>query len=118
MWISWALIGLLQISTNRYWRDSWRWNKIVHAILGFSAFVLVLTAGLLSLGHKDWTLNSDSSFHAKMGFSVFILGLTLMLGGITANIVRLKVNAPWNTKRLLLIGKVHKYFGRFIVILA
>ena len=54
MWISWALIGLLQISTNRYFRAHWKWNKLVHAILGFLAFALVLTAGLLALKKKDW----------------------------------------------------------------
>jgi len=53
-----------------------------------------------------------------MGFSVFVLGLVLIVGGIVGNIIRLKVNMPWNSYRSLWIGKVHKYFGWFIVVLS
>ena len=49
MWISWALIGLLQISTIRYYSTHWKWNKIVHLILGVFSTVLMITAGLLAL---------------------------------------------------------------------
>lgn len=117
MWISWALIGLLQISLNRYCRAHWRWNKIAHAILGFIAAALVITAGFLALKHGGWKVKG-ASFHAKMGFSVFVLGLVLIVGGIVGNIIRLKVNMPWNSYRSLWIGKVHKYFGWFIVVLS
>lgn len=41
-----------------------------------------------------------------------------MLGGVTANIIRLKVNMPWKSKRALFVGKVHKWFGRCIVIVS
>ena len=51
MWITWALISFLQISTNRYWRDKWRWNKIAHAVLGFLAFALTVTAAFLAINH-------------------------------------------------------------------
>lgn len=88
----------------------------MHAVLGFFAMALVVTAGFISLKIGGWTINSDSSLHAKLGFSVFIMGLALMLGGMAANIIRLKVPMPWNTKTVLLIGKTHKLFGYFVVL--
>ena len=116
MWSSWALIGLLQICTNRYWRTNWRWNKVVHALLGLLAMVLVLTAGLITIKLDGWSIRSASNLHAKVGFSVFVLGLLLMLGGLTASIFRLNVPMAWNTRTVLTIGKLHRYFGWMLVI--
>lgn len=95
MWTSWALIGLCQIYTNRYLRHKWRWAKLVHALLGFLAMALVVTAGFLALNAGGWSINGDSSLHSIVGFIGFILGLLLMVGGITANIIRQKVSLPW-----------------------
>lgn len=47
---------------------------------------------------------------------MFIIGLVLMFGGIAANVLRLFVEMPWNTKTVLLIGKTHKWFGRGVLI--
>ena len=58
MWTSWALIGLLQISTNRYLKHHWRWSKIVHSVLGFFAMALVITASLIALKTGGWTIGS------------------------------------------------------------
>jgi len=118
MWGAWALIGLLQIYTNRYYRHMWKWSKLAHGILGFIAGALMITAGFIAIKTGGWTINSSSSVHAKAGFSTFILGVVLMLGGITANIIRLKVNLPWKTKKALFVGKVHKWFCRFIVLVS
>ena len=116
MGVAWTLIGLLQICTNRYWRTNWRWNKVVHAILGFFALALTLTAGFIALKKGGWNINSESSLHSKVGFSCFILGLVLMLGGIIANIIRLYVPMSWNTRTVLAIGKIHKYFGWLVIL--
>jgi hypothetical protein len=116
MWFSWAFIGLAQIYLNRYLRHYWRISKIMHAILGTFALALVVTAGFISIKTGGWKINTDLSLHAKLGFSWFVMGITLMLGGITANIIRLKVPMNWRTRWMLSVGKVHKYFGWFIVL--
>ena len=54
----------------------------------------------------------------KIGFSVFLLGLLLAFGGVVGNIIRLKTIMPWNSKRTLLVGKVHKYFGWTVILVA
>lgn len=116
MWLSWAVIGLLQIYTNRYWAKNWRWNKKVHAILGFASMALVVTAGFIALKTGGWTINSSSSLHAKSGFCIFIMGLTLMLGGIIAANLRLFAPLPWNTKWILRVGMVHRWFGWGVIL--
>ena len=116
MWTVWVVIALLQIYTNRYWRHYWRWTKTVHAVLGFFSAALVITSGFIALKVGGWTINSTSSLHSKLGFAMFILGLLLMLGGIIANIIRQRVNMPWKTKKALIVGKVHKWYGRFIIL--
>ena len=116
MWTVWVLIALLQIYTNRYWRHYWKWTRTVHAVLGFFAAALVITSGFIALKTGGWIINSTSSLHSKLGFAMFILGLLLMLGGIIASIIRQKVNMPWKTNKALFVGKVHKWFGRFIIL--
>lgn len=49
MWTAWVVISLNQIYTNRYFAVKWRWNKIVHAILGAISMVLTIIGGLLAL---------------------------------------------------------------------
>lgn len=88
----------------------------MHAILGTFSMALVVTAGFIALKSGGWTISSSSSLHAKGGFAVFIMGILLMLGGMTANIVRLKVPMDWNTRGVLVIGKVHKFFGYTVIL--
>ena len=118
MWTTWALIGLLQICTNRYWKTNWRWNRILHAILGVVSMGLTIAAAMIALSVGGWTISSESSLHAKFGLTIFIMGITLMFGGITALIVRVKVNMAWNTKTVLRIGMVHRWYGWGLVIVS
>ena len=41
-----------------------------------------------------------------------------MIGGITANLIRLYVRMDWNTKVVLKIGKAHRYFGWCVVLVS
>ena len=58
MWVAWVIIGLAQIYTTRYFKHYWRWNKVVHSILGIFSMALVVTAGFLALKTGGWTINS------------------------------------------------------------
>ena len=84
--------------------------------MGLFAAALVITSGFIALKTGGWIINSTSSLHSKVGFAGFILGLLLMLGGIVANIIKQRLNMPWKTNKALFVGKVHKWFGRFIII--
>ena len=85
--------------------------------MGLAALALTVTASLTAMKHFDWTIHK-TSFHAKFGFAVFVISIALILGGLAAFISNLKVNAPWNSSKILLIGKVHKYFGWCVILVA
>ena len=96
---------------------NWRWNKLLHAILGMFAMALTITAALLAMQTGGWVIKGSAlPLHNKVGFAAFVLGILLMLGGITANIFRLKVNLDWRTKYIRLVGKIHKYFGWLVLL--
>ena len=58
MWFAWTIIGLAQVYLNRYMKHKWRWNKLVHGILGIFSMALVIAAGVLSLNASGWKINS------------------------------------------------------------
>lgn len=117
MWSTWVVIGLSQIYLNRYMKDNWRWNKLLHAILGMFAMALTITAAMLAMQTGGWVLTGSAlPLHSKVGFSAFVLGILLMVGGMTANIFRLKVRMDWRTKYIRLVGKIHKYFGWLVLL--
>ena len=47
---------------------------------------------------------------------MFVMGVVLMLGGIVANTARLYLTMEWKTKWVRMIGKVHRWFGRGVII--
>ena len=96
MWVSWAVIGLLQIFTNRYWSYKWKWNRLMHMYLGFFSSALIITAGFLALQQKD-NYKMGNSWHSKSGYIIFWCGLGLIVTAVLANIIRLKISMPWNT---------------------
>ena len=116
MWTTWVIISLVQMYTTRYWKHYWRWNKLIHSILGFFSLALVTTAGFLALKTGDWTINSQSSKHSKAGFWMFVMSMVLMLGGILANIARLYFRMEWKTKWIRWIGKAHRWFGWGVIL--
>lgn len=116
MWFAWTIIGLAQVYLNRYMKHKWRWNKLVHGILGIFSMALVIAAGVLSLNASGWKINSQSSKHSKAGFVMLIMGLLLMLGGIFAGLSRRYMQWEWKTKWIIMIGGSHKYFGFAVLI--
>ena len=75
---------------------------------------LTVGASLLALAMAGWEI--QDSLHSKVGFSIFILALSLMFGGIGANILRVRVAMPWNTKWVLWVGKVHRWYGWALIL--
>lgn len=51
-----------------------------------------------------------------MGLTTFILALLLGIGGISANMAKIACNCKWNTKKMLSLGTMHKYFAYFVIV--
>ena len=75
---------------------------------------LTVGASLLVIAMAGWEI--QDTLHSKVGFSIFIMSLSLMFGGIGANILRLHVALPWNTKWILRVGRVHRWYGWALIL--
>jgi len=53
--------------------------------------------------------------HSIAGLLTGVLGILLCFGGLSALLTRRSANMDWKTKRLLLVGKIHGFFGYFVV---
>ena len=78
----------------------------------------VILSGYIALDLGGWTINRESHMHAKAGFCIFVLGIAMMLCGVTTSIVTLKCKMHWNTKWVLRIANVHRYFGYGVVLVS
>ena len=89
----------------------------MHAIIGLLSISLTVVAACLALKTGGWVIRgSNMPIHSKVGFAALIMSVALGLGGMVANILRLKVPLDWNTKIMLRIGKVHRYFGWIVIL--
>ena len=55
MWVSWTVIGLLQIITVRYLKHWWQWSQFLHNVLGLLSGAATLFATLLMLKHLNFS---------------------------------------------------------------
>lgn len=114
MWISWTLISMLQLWTNRYWVHHWKWRQPLHSVLGILAGILSLIAGIIAIKNTGgWYFDY---LHNASGIVFYFLTILLVLGGIVTLLNRKYLAKPWQTKSMLMGTKVHKYFGYLIII--
>jgi hypothetical protein len=99
---------------NRYGKAMWKINHIIHSIVGVIMTGCVGFAAIYIINYSGGI--KFKSAHNISGFISFILTLCLGVGGISANIMRFAIKPRWKTNLILLGGKVHKYFGYFMVL--
>ena len=115
LWITWTLFSLIQVYLTRYLKHRWRWNKVVHTILGTLSLAVLIAAGFLSLNAKDFKVSSN--LHDKVGLTMLILGLIYMFSGLSSIYVRLYLDVNWGKSKVVrYVGKVHKYYGIAVLI--
>ena len=115
MWFAWTLISILQVATNRYLKHKWQLSQKLHTVLGLLAGAFTITAVLLALSASGWVFYFDH-LHNLLGFIFMIVGLLLVLGGLTTLLLRSYTNYAWKSNNVILMQKMHSYFG-YIVIL-
>jgi hypothetical protein len=115
MWFAWTLISILQVATNRYLKHKWQLSQKLHTVLGLLAGAFTITAVLLALSASGWVFYFDH-LHNLLGFIFMIVGMLLVLGGLTALLLRSYTNYSWKSNNVIFMQKMHSYFG-YIVIL-
>ena len=116
MYTAWSVISLIQITLNRYLRHQWRWKQLAHTILG--TFTILMTSFGAYLSIKQEGIEVKNNPHSQLAY--ITLGLVGFLGimGLTSVILRSGYccNMDWNTQRILLITKLHKYVAYFTIV--
>lgn len=113
LWASWSLLALLQISSNRYLKGPfWKINMWIHRVVG-----TVMMAFTLGFGFKAWNKLGGkviNNAHSYFAFPVLLLVFFIAIGGvITRSCLR---RQRWNTRKALLMKKLHKYAAYFILV--
>lgn len=93
-----TVMGVVQITTNRYMRHHYSWHQLVHSISGFIFFVVMLTGMIIM-----WNRVLGGFGHAFHPFSMFgwggsIVVLVMCLGtgiGILAEYLRQYGKNSW-----------------------
>lgn len=88
---------------------------MIHSILGGISGILTIASGILILQISGWGFYFDH-LHNILGIVFLFLCIILVLGGIFALTLMKVTNMDWNTRSLLRLKSVHKYFGYFISI--
>lgn len=117
MWISWSLLGLIQLSSTRYLKHKYSWNKTLHAISGFLLTCTVVTSFTIVFKANE-DLFIINTFHTAFGNITVWCGVMVMLGGLTAELTRRYADMSWRTSIVLLISKFHGWFGYFVLLVS
>ena len=85
LWVSWTLVGLLQLYTNRYWKHLWRWRQTLHTVAGTLSTLLTIIFGFMALGRVNWEIRKGK--HTISGFITLLVTILLMLCGFFSSYV-------------------------------
>lgn len=92
----------------------WRWSQTIHSALGVASGLVTLAGIIIVLQWLGWAFYFDH-WHNVAGILFMFLCEFLVIGGIFAISLRRFANFDWNTKKLLTMTSVHKYFGYFMI---
>jgi hypothetical protein len=122
MFFAASVIGAALATMNRYMKDWYAYHQIMHSILGFLFFVLMLT-GMIVMWHNVLGGFKNAfvpySFFGVFGsIDVFIMCL-VTLGGMICEVVRKNFSEYWGaTQKLVRLRGGHKFGGWFVLILS
>jgi hypothetical protein len=105
MWVSWELLGLVQVTTGRYLRHHYETRQTLHNISG-GLLTVTMFCGMTLMWR--WILSGFSNAFvepitgkvniAGIGGSVEVFaGIALAILGITAEVIRRWTTRPWKT---------------------
>ncbi len=113
MWLTWGVLGFLQLASNRYLKSQWTWHLWMHRITGTIILLMTLGLGILSIKEYGWSVYPAP--HNIIGVIVISVVTLITLGGVftRSRMMRLK----WNTSKMLKIKRGHQLFGYIIIII-
>lgn len=112
MYTAWGILCTLQIVSSRYLKILWNKNLLIHAISGFVTLIIFIAGFAVALN------NFSGKFvfvgHSQYSWVFVPFGFMIILGGIVANVLRLK--SRWLTQMATMVRRIHKFFAVFILL--
>ena len=109
MWVAWYIVGMLLLITKRYVKKPWKFNHLLHAILGY--FTLIVTI-VFSLKVTEW--DPFKTTHNAMGTATLFITIFGSISGIATAVTMQAYNGdkPWTKKeRVEKVAKIHRIAG-------
>ena len=85
MWVAWCLLGLIQISSNRYMKVYWKYSMWIHRVGGAIILLITLIIGGIAINKLGGEI--ELGWHTTLGFIVFLLVSLLVFGGVGTRIM-------------------------------
>ena len=82
MWTAWALLGYLQIVSNRYLKSFWWLHMWIHRISGTLILILSYAMILAVANFYYWIPCFCGEIHFILGFIVLSFMTAIVLGGV------------------------------------
>lgn len=95
-------------------KHHWRYSNLIHYGLGATSGILTLASTIIVLDWLGWAFYFDH-WHNVAGIIFMVLCQFLVIGGVFALTLKRGLNMDWNTKRMLRLASIHKYFGYFML---
>ena len=120
MWLSWTVLALVQVVTNRYMVDKYRWRQTVHTVSGIAIIVLTIFSFVVAFGQNTWKVVFNYP-HAIVANPTVWIGVLVAFGGIFAKFSRDKSGNgtyDWRSDDWMSFVRVHRLMGYFMIFLA
>lgn len=113
MWVSWTLLSLVMLATNRWFSYLSDKMLICHTISGLSVLIFTIAGAALAMNYNDFVF---STWHTIFGWVVVVVLCLVSLLGMAA--LRFKMMSKGDTKMTKTFRKVHKAIALFVQLLA
>lgn len=104
LWSTWTFFSLFQLTSARYLKHHWKFNRVFHIFSGSTVLIMTLLYGLIGLYKMKGVIKIDS--HGPLAITFTSLTALLAISGVFAY-CKLQ-NSQENQSRVLLSRKIHQ----------
>jgi ABC-type amino acid transport system permease subunit len=105
LWLTWFVLGLVQIFSNRYLKVFWKLYMWIHKITGTTILILTITFVVLIIKKEGGSLDTTDP-HTTLGLFVMTLNISVTLFGL---FTKSRMNSlEWRTQWVLRVKYFHK----------
>jgi len=112
MWFAWGVLGFVQILSNRYLRQHWKYAMITHRISATLILFISVSSSIFVISNNGWKL--DFHTHGIFGAFASTCSVFIMVGGFLCLTLIQKLS--WGMGPMIKMIKIgHKTFGYVLI---